>query len=155
MVAQELSDEILNAWKSLIFIHAHVARSIESLLSDRQKISTTWFDVLWALRRAPERRLRFRTLDGEIALSRSALSRAVDALARSGLVEKQRCTNDARGIEVVLTEAGNRALAAAWPVYLEGIARFFARGLTPADCARLADILGRVQPRPMDSPPQS
>lgn len=146
MSVPKLSDESLNAWKALISAHANIVRSIESLLNQRQKIPITWFDILWTLRKTPDRRLRFRTLDGEIALSRSALSRAVDALSRTGFVEKLRSNEDLRGIDVVLTEAGNRALAAAWPVYVEGIARYFAAGLTAEDCTRLTEILQRIQP---------
>jgi len=79
-------------------------------------------------------------------LTHSALSRSIDALVGAGLVTKQPCRDDHRGILVSLTEAGNQALADAWPVHAEGIARFFAAGLSCEECAPLAEILGRIQP---------
>lgn len=146
MASIELSEEALLAWKSLLYAHAQTFRSIEQLLATRGKISSTWFDILWVLRRTPDRRLRFRDLEREVPLSRSALSRSIDALVRAGFVTKQPCPDDQRGIIVSLTESGNRALAAAWPVYADGIARFFAASLSREDCARLAEILRRIQP---------
>lgn len=83
----------------------------------------------------------------EVALSRSALSRSVDALVQAGFATKTPCQDDQRGIIVALTDDGNRALATAWPVYADGIARFFAATLSRDDCARLAEILARIQPR--------
>lgn len=136
----------LAAWRALLNAHAAAVGAIEAKLAAADRIPLTWYDVLWALRKqtgAPC--LRFRALQEEIVLSRSALSRLVDTLAKAGLVRKAPCAEDARGLDVILTEKGQKALAAAWPVYGEGIAEHFAAALDADDCAALVRLLGKVE----------
>ena len=146
MAKKTLSDEQLVAWKSLLNAHAAVVGAIETKLAAADEIPLTWYDVLWALKkRGDEGCLRFRELQDEIVLSRSALSRLIDNLAKAGLVRKSPCEDDARGIDVTLTDRGQKALASAWPVYSEGIVENFAQRLTLEDCVQLAAILGKVE----------
>ncbi|HUR59300.1 MAG TPA: MarR family transcriptional regulator [Opitutaceae bacterium] len=140
-----LSETQLAAWKALLNAHAAAVGAIEAKLSAADAIPLSWYDVLWALRkRGGNCCLRFRELQEEIVLSRSALSRMVDALAQARLVKKKPCADDARGLDVELTENGHKALAAAWPVYAEGIQEHFAGHLTVEECGRVADLLGKV-----------
>lgn len=145
MTKPPVSDLQLAAWKALLNAHATAVGAIEARLAGAGKIPLTWYDVLWALKKQGGGcALRFRLLQDEVVLSRSALSRVVDALARAGLVRKKPCEEDARGLDVELTDKGHKALAAAWPVYAEGIDGHFARHLSPAECETLAELLGRV-----------
>ena len=146
MAKKTLSEGELAAWKSLLNAHAAAVGAIEGRLNAAHEIPLTWYDVLWAVRKQGDaHRLRFRELQEEIVLSRSALSRLIDTLAKAGLVKKKPCAEDARGIDVELTEKGHRALASAWPVYSEGIAAHFAQHLSSEECAQLAQILGKVE----------
>ena len=146
MTKKPLSDSQLAAWKSLLNAHAAAVSAIEARLTAADEIPLTWYDVLWALRKqGGDHCLRFRELQEEIVLSRSALSRLIDTLVKAGLVKKTPCPHDARGIDVELTDKGHRALASAWPVYSEGITEHFARHLTGEECAKLAEILGKIE----------
>jgi DNA-binding MarR family transcriptional regulator len=145
MTKKTLSETQLAAWKALLNAHAAAVGAIEGKLSAADEIPLTWYDVLWSLRKqGGDCCLRFRALQDEIVLSRSALSRLVDALAKAGLVKKKPCAEDARGLDVELTEKGRAALASAWPIYSEGIVENFARHLTADDCEQLIAILGKV-----------
>jgi DNA-binding MarR family transcriptional regulator len=139
-----LPENELNAWKALLNAQAVAVGAIEAHLAERDQIPLTWYDVLWSLRKSDGGRLRFRLLQDEIVLSRSALSRVVDALAKEGLVKKRACAEDDRGLDVELTDKGRKALAAAWPIYSEGVAQFFSSHLSADDCTRLTAILGKV-----------
>lgn len=143
-MSNSLTDTQLKAWKSLLNVHAHVVGAIESRLSERGQIPLTWYDVLWSLKKGDCGCRRFRELQDEVVLSRSALSRSLDALARAKLIKKQPCKHDKRGIDVTLTDAGHRALADAWPVYSEGIRDLFAAALSADDCRQLTAILGKI-----------
>jgi DNA-binding MarR family transcriptional regulator len=142
---KSLGDAPLAAWKSLLNAHAVAVGAIEARLRAADEIPLTWYDVLWALRKTGgDCSLRFRQLQDEIVLSRSALSRLLDALEKAGLVKKKTCEKDARGVDVELTDKGQKALSSAWPVYSEGIAEHFARHLTVEECEEVAKILGKV-----------
>lgn len=146
MTKRSLSDGQLAAWKALLNAHAAAVGAIEAKLGAADQIPLTWYDVLWALRKqGGERCLRFRDLQDEIVLSRSALSRLIDTLVKAGLVKKKACVEDARGIDVELTDKGDKALASAWPVYSEGISEHFAQHLTAEECGKLGEILGKVE----------
>jgi DNA-binding MarR family transcriptional regulator len=141
-----LSEVQLMAWKTLLNAHANAVGAIEARLATAEEIPLTWYDVLWALKKqGGEHCLRFRELQEEIVLSRSALSRLIDALVKAGLVKKTPCAEDARGVDVELTEKGEKALASAWPVYREGIVAHFSSHLTEDDCRQLAILLGKVE----------
>jgi DNA-binding MarR family transcriptional regulator len=144
---KNLGDTQLRAWKALLNTHAATVTAIEARLAAAGQIPLSWYDVLWALRKEGDECgcLRFRQLQEEIVLSRSALSRLIDALAKKKLVTKKPCPEDARGLDVELTETGRKALAAAWPVYSEGIVEHFSRHLTTVECETLAALLEKVE----------
>jgi len=146
MTRKSPGDVQLAAWKSLLNAHAAAVGAIESKLSAAGQIPLMWYDVLWAVRKQGSGHcLRFRELQEEVVLSRSALSRLIDTVAKAGLVRKKTCAVDARGIDVELTEKGQKALTSAWPVYSAGIVEYFAQNLTAEDCTRLTEILAKVE----------
>lgn len=145
MGKKPLGEQQLAAWKALLIAHAAAVGAIEGKLAAAGEVPLTWYDVLWALRKqGGDCRLRFRVLQDEIVLSRSALSRLVDAMAKAGLVRKKTCAVDARGLDIEITDKGQKALASAWPLYSEGILEHFARHLTVAECEQVAAILNKV-----------
>ena len=115
----------VDAWAALLVFQSRLVRQVERALERHGLIPLTFYDVLLQLQRAPGRCLRFRELQGEIVLSRSALSRCVDRMATAGLVAKDECPEDPRGRNVRLLPAGKAALKAAWPVYREQILSTF------------------------------
>ena len=84
-----------------------------------------------------------------VLLSRSGLTRLVDRLEREGLVRREPCEDDARGLYTVLTDAGYDRL--------RGASRHPpARGRRARDgparrrrgASELADLLGRILDEP-------
>ncbi|MFN8111332.1 MAG: MarR family transcriptional regulator [Thermoleophilia bacterium] len=105
-------------------------------------------DVLIALSRAPEGRLRVGELAGDVAVKRSWLSRVIDQLETDGLVCRATCPSDRRGAFVVLTPEGREMVARALPVYRDAVRRHFARYMDDpsalrASLARMVDT-GRI-----------
>ncbi len=118
-----------------------ITRSIESDLLESHDLAMASYDVLLQLSEAPYRRLRMNDLAGRVLLSRSGLTRLIDRLQRDGLVERQACPSDARGLYAVLTEKGVIRLGEATPTYLRGVRAEFVDRLTGDElgqCAALA-----------------
>lgn len=113
------------AWQQLLIAQARIVRAIEQEFQARDLVPFTYYDVLLQLRYAPGRQMRFREINGEIVLSKSALSRCIDRMARDGLVGKLECPGDPRGLIVQLTPAGQNQLKKAWPIYRRQIEIFF------------------------------
>jgi DNA-binding MarR family transcriptional regulator len=77
-------------------------------------------------------------------VSRSGLTRRLDRLVESGLVERRNCPTDRRGVYAVLTAAGRRRLEAAAPTHVEGVRRHFISQLEGQDLRALASSLNAV-----------
>jgi len=140
-----LSDQERRAWGGFLTTHARLVRKLDEELREAHGMPLGTFDVLIQLSRAPDQRLRMRDLADAIVLSRSGLTRLVDRLVRDGLVERERCGEDARGAWAVLTPAGRKALKQATPTHIEGVRRLFLADLDEDDQARLGELWERLQ----------
>jgi len=132
------------AWPLLLAAHAVLLERVETKLKAASLPELAWYDVMWALERAPEGRLRMHELADALVVSRSNLTRLADRLEAAGLLRRERGGEDRRGAFAVLTPAGNALRQRMWPVYADAIEELFDRHLSAAENAMLADMLKRV-----------
>ena len=140
-----MEDEALDTWRAFLNAHAHVTRRIGRDLAEAGLPDLGWYDLLWTLYRAPERRLRVNELAREVVLSPTAMSRFVDRAERAGVVRREADPADRRALQVALTDEGVALLRKMWPVYERGIEEHFAAHLG-ASPARLRRVLERRRP---------
>lgn len=137
-----LSDQQLDAWRSVLNTHARIVGLVETAFAEAGLPPLGWYDVLWALRRAPHRRLRLSELAESLTVSRGGATKLVDRLAARGLLRREACEGDQRGRYAAITPAGTALLRRMWPVYRRVLERAFA--LDDADAATIAAALGQV-----------
>ena len=130
------------AWHALIRSHARVVRRLEAELEAEQGLTLQAYEVLAHLSEAPERRLRMSDLAALVVISPSGLTRLVDKLAADGLVERQRCSTDARVVYASLTTDGLDRLRAAYPTHLRGVRQHLIDRLEREHLSALVDALG-------------
>ena len=133
-----IDDETLATWRAFLNAHARVTRAISAELAAAGLPDLSWYDLLWALRRRPERSLRVNELAREVVLSPPAMSRFVDRVEAAGYVRREPDPDDRRAQRVVLTRAGNDLLRRMWPVYARGIDAHFAAFLVDSPAAARA-----------------
>lgn len=119
------SDPRLDTWRDFLHAHARLLRKMDEELRAEHGLSMAEYDALLQLANAPGRRLRMSTLADRVLLSRSGITRLVDRLVASGMVERSACTTDARGAEAALTPAGLERLRAASRTHLDGVDAYF------------------------------
>jgi DNA-binding MarR family transcriptional regulator len=157
--APEISEDQLAAWRSFLRAHSAMLRRIGRDLEDAELPPLTWYDVLAALRDAPERSLRQVELAERVLLSNSGLSRLVDRIERRGLVERTSCPTDRRSFHVRLTDEGQEMLDAMWPVYARGVGEDFlpALGSNPCEVREMLDTIANTceVARAADADPRS
>ncbi len=146
--AEELSPVELAAWRGLLRVHAAVIRELDAELEAAHGLPLTSYDVLVSVAHAPGQRLRMRDLADAVLLSRSGVTRLVDRLERDGLIEREDCPSDTRGVYAVLTGRGRELLARARPTHLDGVRRRFLSRFEPAELEQLAALWERVAPEP-------
>ena len=132
------------AWAALLTVHAVVVDAIEARLKGAGLPPLAWYDVLWALERAPGVRLRMAELAERLVVSRYNVTRLIDRLEAASLVAREPTPDDARGACAVLTPAGKAMRRRIWPVYGAAIDEFFLRHLSAREKRTLETALGKV-----------
>lgn len=87
-----------------------------------------WLEVLLRLARSGGT-LRMTELAAQVRLSTSGLTRLVDRIEAAGLVDRLACPTDRRGLNAVLTPAGEQVLRDALPAHLAAIDRLLVEPL--------------------------
>jgi DNA-binding MarR family transcriptional regulator len=134
-----IDDDTLGAWRGFLNAHAQITRRISRDLAAEDLPDLTWYDLLWALYRQPERRLRVNELAREVVLSPTAMSRFVDRVEKAGCVRREPDPADRRALQIVVTDKGVRLLKRMWPIYARGIEEHFAAqlGRSPVSARRM------------------
>lgn len=143
--AEKINEEQLRTWRAFLNAHSTMLRRISRDLDEAGLPPLTWYDVLAALRDAPEARLRQVDLAERVLLSHSGLSRLLDRIEAKGLVKRVQCPGDRRSLHLTLTPEGREMLDRMWPVYARGIADDFlpALGSNPCEVRETLEAIGR------------
>jgi DNA-binding MarR family transcriptional regulator len=143
--AKKIDDEQLRTWRAFLNAHSTMLRRISLDLEEADLPPLTWYDVLAALRDAPDGQLRQVEIAERVLLSHSGLSRLIDRIEKAGLVERRLCDTDRRAFFVSLTDEGRGMLDRMWPVYARGIAEDFlpALGSNPCEVRETLEAIGR------------
>src|SRR5258708_1750210 len=138
-------------WRAFLGTHRQLVDGLADQMLTDHGLPLEWFDVLIHLADVPDRRLRQRELRDRMLLSESGVSRMLARMEASGVVERRPADDDRRGVEVVLTEDGARALAAAVESHRELVASSFTDKLTVTDRLALEHILAKLTRASEDS----
>jgi DNA-binding MarR family transcriptional regulator len=136
-----------DAWRAFNAAHGRVIRELDHDLVATHHLSLAEYEVLMHLDEADDRRLRMNELAELCGLSPSGLTRRFDSMVRSGLVRREKCDDDRRGVFAVLTQSGHDRLAEAAPIYSQGVRRAFVAPLEPNELDTVTTACERIAPR--------
>lgn len=131
------------AWRT----HLDVSRLLmHQLEKDLQPFGLTNndYEILVNLSEAPEQRLRMSDLATATLQSKSRLSHQVTRMESAGLVRRENCESDRRGLYAVLTEAGAETMRKVAPHHVASVRRHFMDLLTPEALEQLHAALTPV-----------
>jgi DNA-binding MarR family transcriptional regulator len=120
-----LDQEELQAWRGMLRAHAALTRELDAELTREHGLPLSSYEVLLFLADSEAGRMRMSELADSVLLSRSGLTRLVDRLERQGLLKRERCESDARGLFAEITPEGRRVFDAARQTHLDGVRRLF------------------------------
>jgi len=142
----------LTVWRTMLRAQVRISRRLQAGLLAEHDLALGSYDVLMHLGEAPGGRLRMNDLADRVLLSRSGLTRLVDRLQREGLVVRQTCPSDARGLYAVVTPAGQDRLAAATPTYRQGVRDYVLSRLDEDDLRTFGLVLSKLADEPEPEP---
>ena len=131
-------------WQAYLHLNQHLYAVLEQELVRDSGLSGPDYKVLHPLSQAPGGLLRARELCTEIGWDRSRLSHHVSRMEKRGLVTREECAEDGRGLMVRLTGAGRKAIEAAAPNHVENVQRYFFDLLSKEELETLACVFDCV-----------
>lgn len=139
-----LNDDEQALWRQMLAASRKIDRCIDETLQLETDLSTSEFSVLVTLSETEDPGLRLRDLCVNLDWDRSRTSHQITRMEKRGLVTKEKCVGDARGVIVVLTTEGQRRLEAAAPEHVESVRRLIFDHLTEEQAVVLGEFMTNV-----------
>ncbi len=129
-----------HAWRAYLVGTTLLMDRLDRDLRERHDLSLPEYEILVRLSEAESHRMRMAVLADSVSHSRSRVTHTVSRMERAGLVVRDACPSDGRGVEAVLTEHGARALDEAARTHVAGVRALLVDLVDPEDFA----VMGRV-----------
>ncbi|MCO1577641.1 MarR family transcriptional regulator [Crossiella sp. SN42] len=142
-----LSEAELRTWITFVEATHLLERRLEHQLQTDGGLSHAQYDVLTTLSATPGQRMRMTELAGRTVVSKSGLTYQVSRLERAGLVRRESCATDERGVVAVLTEAGQRLLDKIAPGHVDTVRDYLIDLMTAEERAVLERVMSAVRER--------
>lgn len=116
-----LSADQQRSWRAYLTGSALLGEALSRQLEADSGLSLSEYEVLVRLSESEERTQRMSDLATSLVHSRSRLTHTVVRLERRGLVRRETCLADGRGVNCVLTDAGFETLRDAAPGHVRTV----------------------------------
>lgn len=116
-----LTPEQQVSWRSYLLGSARLTESLNRQLERDSGISLSEYEILVRLSEAPDHTIRMSELADAVVQSRSRLTHTVTRMERQGLVRRENCLDDGRGVNCVLTDDGFEFLRNAAPGHVAAV----------------------------------
>ena len=131
-------------WRTFFVMRRQLELTLERRLHADAGISAADFEILISLYENPAKRLRAGQIGDIIGWEKSRVSHQITRMEQRGLVAREECDSDARGVWIVLTADGSRAVLAALRDHGDAVRQYFFDVLTDEEKRTLMDISSRV-----------
>lgn len=136
-------DRWMPAWMALVRTHTRLWDEVEAQLRRDHGLTMPRYDLLAHLDMAGGR-LGLSDLAASIALSQSGLSKLLDRMKLSGLVQRDPDPRDARAAFAAITPQGRSLVKEARHSHHEFVRQIFGDALDDSDLADLSRIMSRI-----------
>jgi DNA-binding MarR family transcriptional regulator len=102
------------------------------------------YEIISMLSESPDRRLRMSEIAEMVVQSRSRLTHTAGRLEKRGWVRREACVGDRRGVELVLTDAGDSEIRRMAPTHVESLRTNLLDFLSPEDFLALGRSMSAI-----------
>lgn len=134
----------VRAWTRLLRAYASTTRRLSTELQAEHGLSVNDYEALYILAHTEGRRLRRVDLARRLVLTPSGVTRMLEGLERSGLVERASCDSDLRVTYAQLTDEGAARLASASCSHVGSVRALFEESLSADEIEALVELLGKL-----------
>jgi DNA-binding MarR family transcriptional regulator len=131
-------------WRSWLTAITLVPEVLGRDLQEAHGLTMADYDILVRLSESADHALRMSELAHKTLVSRSRLTHQIDRMERAGLVLRQVCEEDGRGLRAVMTDAGWQLLQIAAKDHVESVRRRLVDVLTPEEFQALGEASAKL-----------
>lgn len=139
-----LDESEARAWRAFISGSQRLIEVLNREMTDAHGVTIDDYRILVLLSEAECGALRMSELADGIVSSRSRLTHQVRRLEQQGVVRRQECPSDRRGVLAVLTDQGRELLAAVAPTHVAGVRKHLVDHLDRGEQELLSTIFTRI-----------
>ncbi|NLU67098.1 MarR family transcriptional regulator [Streptomyces sp. HNM0574] len=138
-----LSEDEQHAWRTYLDVNRLLMYQLER---DLQPFGLTMndYEILVNLSEAEDQRLRMSDLAAATLQSKSRLSHQITRMEKAGLVRRESCESDRRGLFAVLTPHGWDTMREVAPHHVAAVRRRFIDQIAQEDLSHLRETLRPV-----------
>ncbi len=148
-----LDDGQQHAWRAYLVGTTLLMERLDRDLREHHNLSLPEYEILVRLSEAEGHRLRMAVLADSVSYSRSRVTHTVSRMERAGLVVRDACLSDGRGVEAVLTDKGARALDEAASTHVCGVRDLLVDLAAPEDFLAVGRVFDAVTDKLIASHP--
>ena len=142
-----LSTPQQHAWRAFLVGTTLLMDRLDRDLRDGHDISLPEYEILVRLSESDDRRLRMAILAASLSHSRSRVTHTVTRLEKAGLVARNQCLSDGRGVEAELTDKGWALLQQAAVTHVRGVREYLVDLADEEDFAAMGRVFDAVTDR--------
>ncbi len=148
-----LDQQQQRSWRAFLVGTTLLMDRLDRDLRDQHHLSLPEYEILVRLSEAEGSRLRMAMLADSVSHSRSRVTHTVTRMEKAGLVARDACVSDGRGVEAVLTDQGRRALDEAAPTHVAGVRRLLVDLVDEEDFEAVGRVFDTVTDRLIEANP--
>lgn len=139
-----LNAEEMRAWRTYVVATHLLDAQLNRELQEEHQLALADYELLVRLSEAPCGQVRMSELAEQVASSKSRISHQIGRMEKAGLVRRQECPGDRRGVFAVLTSHGWDVLRDAAPTHVRGVREHLVDLLSADERLVLAGMFERV-----------
>lgn len=139
-----LSPDEMRAWRGYMDGNQRLMAVLNRDLQEQHDLSLADYRILVLLSESPEGSLRMSDLADGVLSSRSRLTHQIRRMEAQGMVSRDACLEDGRGVLAIITEEGRSRLAQAAPTHVAGVRKYLVDLLTKTQLKVVAEVFERV-----------
>jgi DNA-binding MarR family transcriptional regulator len=145
-----LDDDEQQVWRTLLEATQLLWDRLARELDDADEagypgLSLAEYEILVRLSEADGHRLRMSELAQQVVHTRSRLTHTISRMEKRGLVVRESCPEDGRGVFARMTDSGYDLLVETAPLHVEGVRRHVFDQLTDDEVKALGSAMTKIR----------
>ena len=140
-----LTKEEMAAWEPFIVSATHLTSRLSAATMDTHGLTSLDYGILTHLSSDPYWRRRMSSFATLFGVDPSVITYRVRRMGERGLIERVECEDDRRGVNAVLTEAGQSLLDELAPIHLESVRNEFVDLLDADDLEAITHVFTKIR----------